>query len=77
MVKQWKETMTTQVSETRTTLEATRTLAPAIVARSEEIDRGRRAPPDLVEELTTAAASECWCPAATAAPSSTSHPRCG
>jgi indole-3-acetate monooxygenase len=46
--------MNTQVSETSTTLEAVRTLAPAIVARSEEIERGRRVPPDLVEELTAA-----------------------
>jgi alkylation response protein AidB-like acyl-CoA dehydrogenase len=46
--------MTTQVSETSTTLEAVRTLAPAMVARSEEIEHGRRVPPDLVEELTAA-----------------------
>src|SRR4029453_4117507 len=46
--------MTTQVSETNTCLEAVRTLAPAIVARSEEIERGRRVPPDLVEDLTAA-----------------------
>jgi indole-3-acetate monooxygenase len=46
--------MTTQMNETNTSLEAVRTLAPAIVARSEEIERGRRVPPDLVEELTAA-----------------------
>jgi alkylation response protein AidB-like acyl-CoA dehydrogenase len=46
--------MTTRVSETNTSLEAVRTLAPAIVARSEEIERGRRVPPDLVGELTAA-----------------------
>jgi alkylation response protein AidB-like acyl-CoA dehydrogenase len=46
--------MTTRVTETTATLEAVRTLAPAIVARSEEIERGRRVPPDLVEELTAA-----------------------
>jgi indole-3-acetate monooxygenase len=46
--------MTTQMNETNTSLEAVRTRAPAIVARSEEIERGRRVPPDLVEELTAA-----------------------
>ncbi|CAN5532614.1 flavin-dependent monooxygenase [soil metagenome] len=34
--------------------EAVRELAPAIVARAEEIARCRRVPPDLVEELTEA-----------------------
>ena len=33
--------MTTQVIETNATFEAVRTLSPAIVARSEEIERGR------------------------------------
>jgi indole-3-acetate monooxygenase len=46
--------MTTHMNETNTSLEAVRTLAPAIVARGEEIERGRRVPPDLVEELTAA-----------------------
>jgi indole-3-acetate monooxygenase len=46
--------MTTKVSDTNTCLEAVRTLAPAIVARGEEIEGGRRVPPDLVEELTAA-----------------------
>ncbi len=46
--------MTTQVSETNTCLEAVRTLSPAILAHGEEIERGRRVPPDLVEELTAA-----------------------
>ena len=39
--------MTIQASETNTYLERVHTLAPAIVARSEEIERGRRLPPDL------------------------------
>ena len=43
-----------QVSEMNGTLEAVAALAPAIAARSEEIERGRRLPPDLVEELTAA-----------------------
>jgi indole-3-acetate monooxygenase len=46
--------MTTQVIETNATFEAVRTLSPALVARSEEIERGRRVPPDLVDELTAA-----------------------
>ncbi len=46
--------MTSQVSEMNETLEAVRALAPAIAARSEEVERGRRLPPDLVEELTAA-----------------------
>ena len=46
--------MTTQVIDTNATFEAVRTLSPAIVARSEEIERGRRVPPDLVEGLTAA-----------------------
>ena len=46
--------MTTQVIETNATFEAVRTLSPALVARSDEIERGRRVPPDLVEELTAA-----------------------
>jgi indole-3-acetate monooxygenase len=46
--------MSIQMNETNTSLEAVRTLAPAIVARSEEIERGRRLPPDLVEGLTAA-----------------------
>ncbi len=36
------------------TLEAVAALAPVIEARSEEIERGRRVPPNLVEELTAA-----------------------
>ena len=46
--------MSSQLSETNTSLQAVRTLAPTIVARSEEIERGRRVPPDLVEGLTAA-----------------------
>jgi len=46
--------MTTQAIETNATFEAVGTLAPGIVARSAEIERGRRVPPDLVEELTAA-----------------------
>jgi alkylation response protein AidB-like acyl-CoA dehydrogenase len=46
--------MSTQLSEMNATFEAARTLAPGIVARSEEIERNRRLPPDLVEELTAA-----------------------
>jgi alkylation response protein AidB-like acyl-CoA dehydrogenase len=46
--------MTIQMNETNTSLEAVRTLVPTIVARSGEIERGRRVPPDLVEELTAA-----------------------
>jgi indole-3-acetate monooxygenase len=46
--------MITQASETNTCLDVVRTLAPAIVAGSEEIERGRRMPPDLVAELTAA-----------------------
>jgi indole-3-acetate monooxygenase len=46
--------MSTQLSEMNATFEAVRTLAPGILARSEEIERNRRLPPDLVEELTAA-----------------------
>jgi alkylation response protein AidB-like acyl-CoA dehydrogenase len=46
--------MTSQVDETSGTLEAVAALAPDIAARAEEIERGRRVPPDLVEELTAA-----------------------
>jgi alkylation response protein AidB-like acyl-CoA dehydrogenase len=46
--------MTSQVSERTGTLETVAALAPVIGARAEEIERGRRLPPDLVEELTTA-----------------------
>jgi hypothetical protein len=46
--------MTSQVSETSGTLEAVAALAPDIAARAEEIERGRRVPPDLVEALTAA-----------------------
>jgi alkylation response protein AidB-like acyl-CoA dehydrogenase len=49
-----KEAMTSEVSEMNETLEAVHALAPAIAARSEEIERGRRVPSDLVEELTAA-----------------------
>jgi indole-3-acetate monooxygenase len=42
------------VIETNGTLEAVAALAPVIAARSEEIERGRRLPPDLVDELTAA-----------------------
>ena len=46
--------MTTQVIDTNATFKAVRRLSPAIVARSEEIERGRRVPPDLIEGLTAA-----------------------
>jgi alkylation response protein AidB-like acyl-CoA dehydrogenase len=46
--------MSTQGSETNTSLDAVRTLAPAIAARSEEIERKRRVPLDLVEGMTAA-----------------------
>ena len=46
--------MTTHIIERSATFEAVRTLSPAIVARSEEIERGRRVPADLVEELRAA-----------------------
>jgi indole-3-acetate monooxygenase len=46
--------MTSQVSETNETLEVVAALAPVVAARAEEIERGRRVPPDLVEELTEA-----------------------
>jgi alkylation response protein AidB-like acyl-CoA dehydrogenase len=46
--------MTRQMGETSETLEAVAALAPDIAARAEEIERGRRVPPDLVEELTAA-----------------------
>ncbi len=36
------------------TLAAVRALAAAIAARADEIEQGRRLPPDLVEELTAA-----------------------
>jgi len=45
---------TTQAIEMNATFEAVRMLAPGIVARSEEIERNRRLPPDLVEELAAA-----------------------
>jgi indole-3-acetate monooxygenase len=46
--------MAIQVIETSATFEAVRTLSPAIVARSEEIERGRRVPLDLVDGLAAA-----------------------
>jgi len=46
--------MPTHVSDMNATLEAVAALAPVIEARSEEIERGRRVPPNLVEELTAA-----------------------
>ena len=46
--------MTTQVNDTNATFEAVRTLSSAIAARSEEIERGRRVPPDLIEGLSAA-----------------------
>jgi indole-3-acetate monooxygenase len=46
--------MTGQASEMSGTLEAVAALAPVIGARTEEIERGRRVPPDLVDELTAA-----------------------
>ncbi len=46
--------MAGQASETNGTLEAVAALAPVIAARAEEIERSRRVPPDLVEELTAA-----------------------
>jgi hypothetical protein len=44
--------MTSQVSEMNGTLEAVASLAPVIAARSEEIERVRRVPLDVMEELT-------------------------
>jgi indole-3-acetate monooxygenase len=46
--------MPTHVIDMNATLEAVAALAPVIEARSEEIERGRRVPPNLVEELTMA-----------------------
>jgi indole-3-acetate monooxygenase len=46
--------MTTHIIERSATFEAVRTLSPAIAARSEEVERGRRVPADLVEDLTAA-----------------------
>jgi alkylation response protein AidB-like acyl-CoA dehydrogenase len=46
--------MPTHVIDMNATLEAVAALAPVIEARSEEIERGRRVPPNLVEELTAA-----------------------
>jgi alkylation response protein AidB-like acyl-CoA dehydrogenase len=46
--------MTSQTTERNGSLEAVAALAPAITCRSEEIERGRRVPPDLVAELTAA-----------------------
>ena len=42
------------VSETNGILDAVRELAPHIASRGDEIEQGRRVPPDLVEELTEA-----------------------
>ena len=39
VLSEGKETMTTQVIDTDATFEAVQTLSPAIVARSEEIER--------------------------------------
>lgn len=41
-------------TETLTTIDAVRALAPAIAARSDEIERARRLPLDLVDDLTAA-----------------------
>jgi hypothetical protein len=46
--------MTSPVVEMNGTLEAVAALAPVIAARSDEIEGGRRSPPDLEEELTAA-----------------------
>jgi hypothetical protein len=46
--------MPSQVIEMNETLEAVTALAPVLGARADEIERGRRLPPDLVEELTAA-----------------------
>ena len=46
--------MTSQVIEMTETLAAVAALAPDLGARADEIERGRRVPPDLVEELTAA-----------------------
>ena len=48
---------------TETTLDAVRTLAPTIEARSEEIERNRRLPLDLVDELTAAGCFRSLVPA--------------
>jgi len=42
------------IDETNETLDAVRALSPAIGARADEIERGRRVPPDLVAELIAA-----------------------
>lgn len=49
--------------ETNEIVEAVRVLAPGIVARSEEIERQRRLPLDLVDELTTAGCFRMLVPA--------------
>jgi alkylation response protein AidB-like acyl-CoA dehydrogenase len=54
--------MTTHIIERTATFDAVRTLAPAIVARSEEIERGRRVPADLVKELTAAGCFQALVP---------------
>ena len=46
--------MTSRVSEMKGTLEVVAELATDIAARAEEIERGRRLPPDLVDELAAA-----------------------
>ena len=46
--------MALRMIETSATFEAVRTLSPAIVARSEEVEGGRRVPPDLVDGLAAA-----------------------
>jgi indole-3-acetate monooxygenase len=46
--------MTGQATEMNGTLEAVAAMAPVIAARVEEIEGGRRLPPDMVEELTAA-----------------------
>jgi len=46
--------MTSQLSARNGTLDAILALAPVIAARAEEIEHGRRLPPDLVGELTAA-----------------------
>ena len=57
-------------------LDAVKALTPSIAARAEEIERARRLPPTWWTNCSPRAASGCWCPAATAAPSWTCPFRC-
>lgn len=48
------DTRTNDVESSDSLLETIRAMAPAIAARGDEIEQGRRLPPDLVEKLSTA-----------------------